>query len=132
VGSIDRRIQDLERLIPASDPERGRRVRERFAESLEESSERSLSHARAHLDAGDTRLPGPGDAPITAAAFYAVLASRGDPLAEEARALYAEISERRRRHPAAVELEERAAGITEASRRQFAELVERHARPPGS
>jgi hypothetical protein len=40
--------------------------------------------------------------------------------------------ERRRRHPGAVELEEKAPGITEASRRQFAELVERHARPPGS
>ena len=101
-------------------------------EPLEESFERSMRHAKARLDAGDARPLGPGAAPITAAAFYAVLASRGDPLAEEARARYAEISERRRRHHTAVELEEKFPGIVQAHRKRFAEMVERHARPPGS
>ena len=127
MAGIDRRIEALERLTPADDPERERRARERFLESREERFEQSLNHVRARLDAGDARLPRPGDSPITAAAFYAVLASRGDPRAEGARALYAEISERSRRHHTAVELEEKHPGIVEAHRRWFAAMVERHA-----
>ena len=148
MGSVDKRIEDLERrfggrehvveigVVQGEDEEPlysflltpgGRR----FGESFERDFERSLQYARRRVEEGTvSRADLEGSSPMTIAAVYAVLASRGNPLAEEIRELYEEVRETGRRHHATRELEEYAPGIGAEFDRFFWEVVERHAHKP--
>ncbi len=97
---------------------------QRFGESFERDFERSLQYARSRVEEGRvSRADLEGSSPMTIAAVYSVLASRGDRRAEEVRRLYEDVREDRRHHYAS-----RGPKAAEEVDRFFGDMVERHAR----
>jgi hypothetical protein len=103
-------------------------AKQRFLEEFAKDFERRIPAAAVAVEEGrvsstDLRRKPPMDV----AAVYAVLASGGDPRAEDVKALYDEVKEERRRHHSMVELEEWSPGIGREYDAWFWEMVERHA-----
>ena len=105
---------------------------QRFGESLERDFERSVRYAEGRIEAEDVNMADlKRHPPTTIAAYYAVLAREGDSRAEEVRALYKDVHEERERHPALLELRERAPGVGDVFDSFFWQMVERYAQSPG-